>query len=140
MPCMQVWHQHQPCTWLLCHAGSHPGQRSACERTFALRGCNRYDDVPNCPCAGLRTIGTNISPAFGYYDTPALNLNSAQPVNSSSPLPVPAGVYDLMLNYTSNGNAQCGSASNTLPAAFIIQVFPLKAPFQKNAWACRGEV
>ena len=72
--------------------------------------------------AALRVIGTNISPSFGYSDTPAFDLTSAQPLSASAPVPVPAGVYDLTLNYTSNGNSQCQSASNTLPSAFVVQV------------------
>ena len=67
-------------------------------------------------------IGTNISPSFGYSDTPAFDLTSAEPLTSSVPYPVPAGVYDLTLNYTSNGNSQCQSTSNTLPSAFVVQV------------------
>ncbi len=43
-----------------------------------------------------------------------------------------------MLNYTSNGNSQCESASNTLSAAFIIQVVPFEASSQEGAWACRA--
>ena len=72
--------------------------------------------------AALRVIGSNVSPSFGYFDTPPFDLTSAQPLSSSAPVIVPAGMYDLTLNYTSNGNSQCQSASNTLPSAFVVQV------------------
>lgn len=78
--------------------------------------------------AALRVIGTNISPSFNYSDTPAFDLTSAEPLSSAAPDTVPAGVYDLTMKYTSNGNSQCQSASNTLPSAFVVQVSSL-APY-----------
>ena len=73
--------------------------------------------------AGLRIIGTNVSPSLGYRDTPALNLTSASPLPGAPPTPIPAGTYDVALNYSSRANAQCQNSSHLTPSAFLIQVF-----------------
>ena len=38
----------------------------------------------------LRVIGTNISPALGYFDTPKLDLTQVTPL-AGAPTPIPAG-------------------------------------------------
>ena len=87
--------------------------------------------------AGLRIIGTNVSPSLGYQDTPALNLTGASPLPGAPPTPIPAGAYDVALNYTSRANAQCQNSSHLTPSAFLIQV--LRHP-RTSAWypTCAG--
>lgn len=41
-------------------------------------------------CAALRVIGTDISPALGYFDTPKLDLTKVTPL-AGAPTPIPAG-------------------------------------------------
>lgn len=73
--------------------------------------------------AGIRSVGTDTSPAFGYYGTPNLDLTSAVPNSGSSPLPVPAGLLDVTLFYSAApANSACVNASNTYSSAFLIQV------------------
>ena len=96
--------------WHLC---CFPGERGTCLGALlqtSLAG------------AGLRIIGTNVSPSLGYRDTPALNLTGASPLPGAPPTPIPAGSYDVALNYTSRGNAQCQNSSHLTPSAFLIQV------------------
>ncbi|BDA50833.1 hypothetical protein COCOBI_17-0510 [Coccomyxa sp. Obi] len=70
----------------------------------------------------LRSIGSDVSPAFGYRGTPSLDLTMATPNFGVSPLPVPAGFLDVTLIYSANrANYQCANASNTQTSAFLIQ-------------------
>lgn len=69
------------------------------------------------------TRASDYSPAFGYRDTPSLDLTMAVPNSGTSPLPVPAGLLDVTLTYVaSSSNSKCANASNTLTSAFLIQV------------------
>lgn len=73
--------------------------------------------------AAVRSIGSDVSPAFGYRDTPSLDLTMAVPNSGVSPLPVPAGFLDVTLTYSANSaNTQCANATNTQSSAFLIQV------------------
>ncbi|KAK9907301.1 hypothetical protein WJX75_001041 [Coccomyxa subellipsoidea] len=68
------------------------------------------------------TGASDYSPAFGYRDTPSLDLTMAVPNSGTSPLPVPAGLLDVTLTYVaSSSNSECANASNTLTSAFLIQ-------------------
>ncbi|CAL5223131.1 g5596 [Coccomyxa viridis] len=70
----------------------------------------------------LRKIGTNISPALGYFDTPALNFATATPLAGAPPTPIPAGTYDAGIVYKpSSANTQCLNGSSTEQSAFLIQ-------------------
>jgi hypothetical protein len=73
--------------------------------------------------AGLRKIGPAISPAYGYYDVPPLNLAAAVPASAGAPLPLPAGAYDATLTYATS-QPYCANQNVTLPTAFLIQVPP----------------
>lgn len=73
--------------------------------------------------AALRLIGADISPALGYFDTPALNLAQATPLAGSPPTPIPAGTYDAGIVYQPSGtNPQCLNGSSVTPSAFLVQV------------------
>ena len=75
-------------------------------------------------CAALRQIGTNVSPALGYYDTPSVDLTKATPLAGAPSTPIPAGTYDVELKYTSTVSNLCLDGSSTTPSAFVIQVMP----------------
>lgn len=72
--------------------------------------------------AALRQVGTNVSPALGYFDTPALNLKSVTPLAGAPPAPIPAGAYDVGLSYASQGNALCLNGSASARSVFVVQV------------------
>ena len=77
-------------------------------------------------CAALRLIGTNISPALGFFDTPAVNLATATPLAGAPPTPIPAGIYDAGIVYKpGSANLHCLNGSSISPSAFLVQV-----------WAC----
>ena len=88
--------------------------------------------------AGLRQISNTISPAFGYFDTPPLNLAAAQPLTPSSAVPLPAGSYDAMLSYGST-QYYCHNQTGTLSGAFLIQASaPPAVHAAMHAAACCG--
>ncbi len=103
-------------------------QDLCCNSKVEGRGCANFDcckkpDTALGASAALRRIGTNISPALGYFDTPALNLATATPLAGAPPTPIPAGTYDAGIVYKpSSANTQCLNGSSTEVAAFLIQV------------------
>ena len=77
-------------------------------------------------CAALRLIGTNISPALGFFDTPAVNLATATPLAGAPPTPIPAGIYDAGIVYKpGSANLHCLNGSSISPSAFLVQVGPV---------------